>query len=403
MRNHPEVIVRLALVVLVGMLRLTAGFAPAEGQAAGAWPVTTPQAVGLDAKALDSFDADIKSGKYGNVDSLLIMRHGKVAFDRTYSHDYDTIYAAEAKTTGALNAHDFGGPYNYFNAWWHPFYRRGDLHSMQSVTKSVVSAVIGVAVTRHEFPSLDTPVLKFFDESKVANVDERKRKMTIRNLLTMTTGEQWQDDLPYNDPRNAASIMEASQDWVKFFIDQPMAEDPGTRFYYNDGAPEALAYIFQKAMGQDIEEYAAKYLFAPIGIEHWYWKRIPMGLADTEGGLYLERHDLAKLMVLFQRGGMWGGKQVVGKDWVAGTIKPAVTVSEKTGVKYGLLWWLYPYGKDDPRLAFGGSGFGGQVPIVIPDYDIVIVVNAWNILKGPGLGARVAIDRVLGAVTDGKR
>jgi len=397
---------RLTLLVIVATLAIGPACGQATATSKSAWPTTTPQAVGLDPKALAAFDAEIASGKYGAIDSLLILRHGKVAFDRSYPQDYDALYAKPAHEVGALNAHDFGGPYNYFNPWWHPYYRRGDLHSMQSVTKSVTAAVIDVALSRHEFPSLDTPVLKYFDENKVANVDERKRKMTIRNLMTMTTGEQWQDDLPYNDPRNAASIMEASEDWVQFFIDQPMKEDPGAHFYYNDGAPEALAYIFQKATGQDIEEYAAKYLFAPIGIAHWYWKRIPMGLADTEGGLYLERHDLARLMVLFQHGGMWDGKQVIGKDWVAETITPAVTVNEKTGVKYGLLWWLYPYGKDDTRLSFGGSGFGGQIPVVIPDYDIVIVVNAWNILKTPGiagLGARVAIDRVLGAVMDGKR
>jgi CubicO group peptidase (beta-lactamase class C family) len=182
-----------------------------------------------------------------------------------------------------------------------------------------------------------------------------------------------------------------------------MAEEPGTRFYYNDGAPEALAYIFRQATGQDIEEYAAKYLFAPLGIEHWYWKRIPFGLADTEGGLYLERHDLARIAVLFQHNGLWDGKQIVSPEWVKATIAPAVTVNEKSGVKSGLLWWLYPYSKDDPRLAFGGSGFGGQFPLVVPDYDLVIVVNAWNILKGPGLGQRVILDRVLAAVTDGKR
>ncbi len=386
-------------VVVVAMVGLQA----AHGQ-------TKPdaKALGLDAAKLASFDADIASGKYGNVDSLLILRHGKVAFDKTYTHDYAAIYREQAKKTGALNAHDPGGPYNYFNPWWHPYYRGGfaggQLHSLQSVTKTVTSIVIGTAVTRGDFPSLDTPVLKFFDESKVANVDDRKRHLTLRNLITMTVGMQWQDDLPYNDPNNAASQMEASMDWVKFFIDQPMKEDPATaQFYYNDGAPQALSYIFRVATGQDIEEYAAKYLFAPLGIERWYWKRTPQGIADTEGGLYLDRHDLAKLMTLFEHGGVWDGKQVVSADWVKASVTPAVVVSEKTGVKYGYLWWLYPYAKDDPRLAIGGSGFGGQIPVAIPDYDIVIVVNAWNILKGPGLGAREAIDRVLAAVTDGKR
>ena len=391
---------RLAWIVLLGTVGISAAQAPAAGKA---WPVATPQSVGLDAKALASLDADIASGKYGNVDSMLVMRHGKIAYDKTYTHDYAKIYGTQAKEPGPLNPHDFGGPYNYFNPWWHPFYHGSDLHSMQSVTKSVTSAVIGVAVSRHEFPSLDTPVLKFFDEDKVANIDDRKRHMTIRNLITMTTGVKWEDGFPYSDPRNSAGIMEGSEDWVKYFIDQPMVEEPGALFYYNDGAPEVLAYIFQKATGQDMEEYAAKNLFAPIGIERWFWKRTPLGLPDAEGGLYLERHDLARLMILFQHDGMWDGKQVVGAEWVKASLAPSITVNEKAGVKYGFLWWLYPYGKDDPRMTIAGSGFGGQEPIVIPAYDIVMIFTGWNILPGAGLRHRDAIDRVLAAVTDGKK
>ena len=380
-----------------------------SGPWVGAQSGVQPAANGMDTAKLAQFSAEIAGGKYGNVDSLLILRHGKVVLDQTYAHDYETIYAAGMKQPGPLNAHDPGGPYDYFNPWWHPYYRGGErpgeqLHTLQSVTKTVLSMVVGVAVTRGEFPPLDTPVLKYFDVSKVANVDERKQHLTLRNLLTMTVGMEWQDDLPYNDPGNATSQMEASADWVKYFIDKPMKEDPrAAGFYYNDGAPEALSYIFRVATGQDIEEYAAKYLFAPIGIEHWFWKRTPQGIADTEGGLYLDRHDLAKLMLLFAHGGVWEGKQVVSADWVKASITPVVTVHEKSGVKYGYLWWLYPYGKDDSRMVFGGSGFGGQVPLVIPDDDLVIVVNAWNILKGPQLGAREVIDRVRAAVTDQKR
>ena len=363
-----------------------------------------PAALGFNTAALSQLDADITKGTYGHVDSLLILRHGKVAFDRTYAHDYTVIYGAEAKKPQALNPHDPGGPYNYFNPWWHPYYRNaGQLHSLQSVTKTVASITIGVAITRGDFPSLDTPVMKFFDESKVANLDDRKRHLTLRNLITMTVGMKWQGDLPYSDANNSTSVMEASSDWVKYFIDQPMAEEPGTRFYYNDGAPQALAYIFRLATGQDLEEYAAKNLFQPVGIQHWFWKRNPQGLPDAEGGLYLDRHDVAKLMILFQHDGLWDGKRVVSSDWVKASISPAVTVSEKTGVKYGYLWWLYPYGKDDPRIAFGGSGFGGQLPVVVPDDDLVIVVNAWNILDEPELGSRELLQRVRSTITDRKQ
>ena len=370
--------------------------------AADFWPVSTPEKLGLDGTVLARLVADIAGGKYGNTDSMLIIRHGQIAYDRTYSHDYDKIYGEDARRTGALNPHDFGGPYNYFNPWWHPFYQRGDLHTMQSVTKTVTSVVIGVAVTRGEFPSIDTPVLKYFPEGKVANVDERKKRMTIRHLLTMTAGLEWNEELPYNDPNNSCAVMEASWDWVSYVINRPMSDEPGARFNYNSGATMLLAHIFQKATRQDIEEYAAKHLFAPLGIAHYFWKRTPMGLADTEGGLYLERHDLARIPYLFLKNGVFADQQIVSPGWVKDSLTPAITVSESGGVKYGFKWWLYPYGKDDPRLAFGGSGFGGQRPIAIPAYDLVVVFNGWNILGEKGLTAADAIGGVLAAIKDRK-
>jgi len=365
---------------------------------AAQWPTVAPRDVGLDAKVLAAFDADIAAGKYGNVDSMLVIRHGKIAFDRSYKHDYDGIYGEEARKPSALNAHDPAGPYNYFNPWWHPYYRRGELHTMQSVTKTITSVVIGVATTRKEFPALDTPVLKFFDAAKVASVDERKRRMTIRHLLTMTAGFDWNEDLPYNDPNNSASVMEASFNWEQFTIDRPMAQEPGTTFRYNSGATQLLSYIFRVATGKDIEEYAQQHLFAPLGITQYYWKRAPSGLPDTEGGLYLRPHDLAKIGYLFLKQGVWDGKAVVTPEWVEASVAPSVTVSA-AGVKYGYKWWLLPYGKDG-RLAWSGSGFGGQRPIIVPEYNLVIVFTGWNILPNrPSLPPRVAIDRVLEAVT----
>ncbi len=356
----------------------------------------------MDPEALARFDADIVSGKYGYVDSMLVIRHGWIVFDRAYKHDYDAIYAQPAREISALNAHDPTGPYNYFNPFWHPYYRRGELHTLQSVTKTVASVIIGVATKRGEFPSLDTPVLKYFDPKKVMSVDDRKRRMTIRHLLTMTAGFEWAESLPYNDPKNSSSIMEAAADWVQYAIDRPMSDEPGTKFNYNSGATELLAHIFRQATGQDMEEYAVKHLFQPLGIKNHFWKRIPWGLVDSEGGLYLERHDLAKIALLFHQKGVWNGQQIVTEDWVKASLEPAITVSPNAGVKYGYKWWLYPYAKGDSRLAFAGSGFGGQLPIVIPEDDVVVVFTAWNILGGKSLSHREAIDRIRAAVTDRK-
>jgi CubicO group peptidase (beta-lactamase class C family) len=254
---------RLSLLCAVAGLAVIQTAAAESTWPTKTWPTTSPADVGLDAKVLGALDADIAAGKYGYVDSMLVIRHGKIAFERTYKHDYDRIYGREAHAPGPLNAHDFSGPYNYFNPWWHPFYRRGDLHTMQSVTKTVTSLIIGIAIGRGDFPSLDTPVMSFFKASEVANLDDRKRRMTIRHLLTMTSGLDWNEDLPYADPKNSAVAMEAAFDWVKFTIDRPMTQEPGSAFQYNSGATQLLSHIFLSATGMDIEEYAHAHLFGP--------------------------------------------------------------------------------------------------------------------------------------------
>jgi CubicO group peptidase (beta-lactamase class C family) len=386
-------------LLIAALLAATQTLAAQTSWPTKSWPTSTPAAEGLDGKVLAAFDADIAAGKYGFVDSLLVIRHGKAVLDRTYKHDYATIYAKEAAEPGPLNANDPSGPYNYFNPWWHPFYRGGDLHTMQSVTKSVTSIVIGIATTRKEFPSLDTPVLQFFDSSKIANVDDRKRRMTLRHLLTMTSGLDWDEDVPYADPRNDSSRMEASFDWVRYTIDRPMALEPGTAFKYSSGVTQLLSYIFWKATKQDIEEYANRYLFTPLGIDRFFWKRSPTGLVDTEGGLFLRTHDLAKIAYLYAKNGVWDGKVIVQPEWVKQSLSPSIAVAD--GVQYGFKWWLYPYAKGDPRLAWGGSGFGGQRPLYFSDYDLLVVSTGWNVLPGrPTLTPRITIDRILEAVVD---
>ncbi len=110
----------------------------------------------------------------------------------------------------------------------------------------------------------------------------------------------------------------------------------------------------------------------------------------------MKPHDLAKIAYLFLKNGVWDGKQIVTADWVKASITPSVSVSTG-GVKYGFKWWLFPYG-DNSRLAWAGSGFGGQMPIVVQQHDLVMVFTGWNILDGKRLSHRAAIDRVLSAV-----
>lgn len=349
------------------------------------WPTAAPARVGLNPAVLDSIHAEISAGTYGLVDRMLVIRHGRVAFDRSYPQDYDAAYGDSARSRNALNALDPASPYNYFNPWWHPYYRRGTLHTLQSVTKTITSVIFGVAVTRGDFPAIDTPVLAFFDTTAVANIDDRKRRMTVRHLLTMTGGIDWNENLPYIDPNNSASALEASPDWVGFTINRPMMREPGTAFNYSSGESALLAHVFRQGTGVDLEEYAARHLFGPLGITQWFWKRTPSGTADTEGGLYLEARDLARIWYLFLRGGEWNGRQVVSPEWVKASVAPAVSVSPAPAApRYGYLWWLYPDPLDGTKSIWSGSGFGGQWPMAFPDLDLAVVFNSWNILPGRG-------------------
>jgi hypothetical protein len=357
------------------------------------WAKSGPQKVGLDEGALAALDADLGNGKYPLVDSFEVFRCGKKVFAAKYDHDYAQIYGKEAKTRGPLNAR-LTGPYNYFDPAWHPYYHGTQLHSMQSVSKTLSSVIIGAAMLRGDFKAgLDTPVLKYFDAAKVKNLDERKRRMTLRHVLTMTAGLDWTENVPYDDPRSDSSLMEATDDWVQYVIDKPMAAEPGRVFNYSSGVSELLAHIFLKETGQDIDTYGEKYLFQPLGIEH-YWKRTPLGAVDTEGGLYLRGSDLAKIGYLYLHDGTWDGKQIVPTQWVKESVAPFIQAEED--YKYGFKWWLLPR-KDSPQFVWMARGFGGQELMVFPEEGLIVVFTGWDIL-GTTDPEHEFVNRVLMAV-----
>ena len=388
-------------ILLIGL----SFFAPCESSGQQLWPLhanewamVSPDAQGFSADTLLLTDQKILQGKYGYVDDVFITRNGQVIYQKKYHNDYRALYGANAKEISGLNPF-INGPYNYFDPWWHPFYRGGDLHTLQSVTKSVVSVTIGIAVARQEFPDLSTPVLNYFDISKVQNVDDRKKKMTIRDLITMTGGFEWEEWIPFDDPKNDCAGMEASFDWIKYTIDKPMVAQPGERFKYSSGGSQLLAYIFKASTGKDIEEYASQYLFGPLGIKEWVWKRTPTGLPDTEGGLFLKASDLARIGYLFLRDGTWNGQRILTPEWIKDSVKPSASVSKS--VKYGYKWWLIPYGNDRAKFVWACRGFGDQSMIIIPEYGIVAVFTAWNISQESQahLATEATIKMVLNAIT----
>jgi CubicO group peptidase (beta-lactamase class C family) len=356
----------------------------------GGWVTGSAASVGLDEQVLRKLDKDMASGMYSQmIDSFAVFRCGTKVFERSYPHDYATLYATQAGERGPLNQR-LTGRYNYYDPYWHPYYHDTDLHTMQSVSKTITSVILGAAIQRGDFKAgLDTPVLRYFDTTKVKNVDDRKRRMTLRDLLTMAAGFEWSDEgFEVSDPQADTSLMEASDDWVQYVIDKPMAAEPGKVWNYNAGATELLAYIFQKETGQDLDDYGQTYLFAPLGMRH-EWKRTYLGLVDAEGGLYLTGSDLAKIGYLYLRDGMWNGQRIVSSEWVKQSVTPYFQIEVPTYVggkvvgktqdAYGFQWWL-PKLPDSAQPVWKGLGFGGQVLEVFPQEDLIVTFTAWDIL-----------------------
>ncbi len=398
-RTRPGHSARLRFVISLSIVLVFIAGADAQDQfPTKSWPKAEPAAVGLDSAALSALDADIAGGKYGLVDSMLVIRCGKQAYERVYSHDYGKIYGDLAKAAGPLN-HDVNGPYNYFSAEFHPYFHHSDLHTMQSVSKTVTSVTIGIAMLRKEFPAeLDAPILKYFENYNVANVDERKRRITLRNLLTMTAGLEWNEDVAYNDPKNSADVMESKHDWVQYVIDQPMAAEPGKFFVYSSGVTQLLSHIFKKVTRKNVDAYAAEYLFKPLGMRY-HWKHSPTGLPDTEGGLYLASPDLANIGFLYLKNGMWNGKQIVSPEWVKASITSDLSAKDEgQDWKYGFQWWLQPYGNSPQRFAWAARGFGGQELRVAPESDMITVFTGWDILPSAQEPKHDELERILSAI-----
>jgi CubicO group peptidase (beta-lactamase class C family) len=258
----------LVLSFLAGVLAMHAEKREKPWPAA-AWPRSTPAAQGMDAAPLESLHAELAEGRHGYVDGMLVVRNGHLVFERTYPHDYAGLFEGKDPKRG---------PYNYYDPDWHPYYKKTDLHTLQSASKSITSVLVGIALRRGELPGTDVEARRYLTGFRTSP-DPRQARITLRHLLTMTSGIRWDETtVAYTDPANSCARMEASPDWVQFVLDQPMAEEPGKTFVYNSGVTQLIAQVLARAAGKNPADYAVEHLFRPLGIERFYWKRTPTGL-----------------------------------------------------------------------------------------------------------------------------
>lgn len=244
-----------------------------------------------------------------------------------------------------------------------PPFQQDTKHHLYSVTKSFVSALIGIAIEEGYVDGVDRRVLDFFPERTFANLDGYKESMTLEHLLTMTSGLAWEEGMPtYKE-------MSQTRDWVHYVLDKPMATEPGSQYNYCSGCSHIISAIIQETTGMSTLEYAQSRLFGPLGITDVYWERDGSGIPNGGWGLEITPRDMAKLGFLYLHDGVWDGQQIVPSAWVRVSVGDGIEVGD--GWRYGYQWWIYP-----SSCAYAARGLGAQLIFVIPASQIVVVFTA---------------------------
>ena len=250
------------------------------------------------------------------------------------------------------------------DAYFYP-YDGSIYHDVASVTKSVMTTLIGIAADQGKL-KLDDPMLSFFSDREIANRDERKERITVAHLASMSAGLECaaDDEITMNE-------MRASKDWVQFALDRQSVREPGTKFAYCSLDMHLLSGILQQATGMTALDFAQKYIFEPMGIREVYWPADPQGVMHGWGDLALHPQDMAKLGSLFLHKGQWNGQQIVSRKWVENALQPSMSGTGRIE-DYGYGWWI---GQPENEPEFLAAGNGGQKIKVYPRLNMTIVTT----------------------------
>ena len=327
------------------------------------WTVATPERQGLDPALICGIGPRLEALKEANAHGVVITRHGRLVYEHYFAGDDERL----GMSLGEVN----------FNA--------GTKHDIRSISKSVTSLLVGIALDRRLITDLDAPVFSFFPEYGDLRTPEKDR-MTLRHLLTMSSGLAWDEtSVAFTNPSNTYSQMEIAPRSDRFVLAQPLAAPPGTVFNYNSGGAELLGLILRKVSGKRLREFAKETLFDPLGIEDWEWEGSSGFNPAAASGLRLRPRDLAKIGQLVLERGKWQGRQIVSSSWIEDSTTPRLSGSDTAmmfyrpeGISsYGYLWWLGRSPPEHPeRDMIAGGGYGGQRVFILPSLGAVVVTTA---------------------------
>jgi CubicO group peptidase (beta-lactamase class C family) len=322
---------------------------------ADGWTIDTPEHVGLDGTRLCGI-GDRLMASDANVHSMVIIRHGKLVFEQYYPGD------------------DY--------PWGHPDGRANfdatSKHDMRSVSKSVTSLLIGIAIDRKLIASVDEPVTKFFPEYASLKTPGRD-SITLRNLLTMSSGIRWDEARAWNDPKNDEPYLGSEVDPIKYVLSKPIAAPPDLIWNYNGGGTDLLGAILARASGKSLEAFAREALFEPLRITDWEWQHYQNKKVSAAAGLRLRPRDAAKIGQLILVRGAWNGRQIVSTEWIAQATTPRFQAIGYFGglFFYGYQWWFgrtLAEGRDVKWIS--AMGLGGQRIFIVPEFDLVVMTTS---------------------------
>lgn len=242
------------------------------------------------------------------------------------------------------------------------------LHGIRSVTKSITATVIGVALQQGDLDNIDISlgdIIPDYFEAETANSD--LTDITMRDLLMMRSGIEWDDT-----SNNVLRLRNNDLDHTPWILSRPLAESPGTVWNYSTADTQLVSVMFQHIVGQSLEDYAASYLFEPLGITEWEWRENGGNYSSGGAELSLTARDMARIGYLYVQDGQWDGEQLLSEEWINLTTSPQIDPAY-----YGYCWWILSADDADHRV-YAASGFGGQFIYILPDDGLIVVAtNEW--------------------------
>jgi CubicO group peptidase (beta-lactamase class C family) len=358
-------VIALIIIALFSPRFLTKGPYQKPPTTGDGWMTASLSEVGMDEKPILELLSMLAQQNELNIHSLLIVKDGKLVFETYYPGDDITVTDKLSFTR-----RDFD---------------RDTLHCLASASKSVTSILFGMAVDQGKITNLDEKMFASFPEYAELS-DQGKDEITLRHLLTMTSGLAWDESsYPFSDPRNDLNNMVlVSPDPIRFMLAKPLINKPGEVWLYNSGVTNLLGEILNRKTGTSLVEYARANLFNPLGITSFEWLTFPAApkMAVTSSLLYLEPRDMAKIGQLYLQQGKWNGVQIVSPQWVQESTAMSVRVPIEYGptfqnIGYGYQWWhgRFAYGETDAIYA---AGWGGQFILIMPKINTVIVTTGSN-------------------------